>query len=110
MKSELREHDTLARIGGDEFVVLLEEIETKQCLCPIIQRLLAVAASPYRLNGIQVQASASIGISFNMPTSHATDHELLRQVDLAMYTAKTSGKNRYAFYAVSKGHTAFNCS
>lgn len=95
MKQTLREGDTLARIGGDEFVVILVDFENIDESKPIIDRLLLAAAQPVYLNDMILQVSASLGVSF-YPQSEETDADLLmRQADQAMYQAKLAGKNRF---------------
>ena len=96
MRAALRESDTLARQGGDEFVALLPDLASAADAEPTLQRLLEVAAQPIALPGQVVQVSASIGASFYHPSGDGCGaDDLLRQADLAMYQAKLSGKNRY---------------
>ena len=95
MKQVLRESDTLARIGGDEFVVVLLDLADIQASAPIFKRLLAAAAEPVPFGDQILQVTASIGITF-YPQAHDIDaDQLLRQADHAMYQAKLAGKNRY---------------
>lgn len=96
MKTVLREGDTLARIGGDEFVAILLDLESRTACIPIIERLLAASALPVYTDGLVLNVSASIGVSFSVPHGETEVDELLRQADQAMYFAKQSGKNRYS--------------
>lgn len=98
MKQVLRESDTLARIGGDEFVVLLLDLSEDDAHFPILDRLLAVIAEPVLLGDLQLQVSASLGVTY-YPQQLAVDaDQLLRQADHAMYHAKQTGKNRYCLF------------
>jgi diguanylate cyclase (GGDEF)-like protein/PAS domain S-box-containing protein len=99
MKQALREGDTLARMGGDEFVAVMTDLDDAQACVPLLTRLLEAAATPVVVNGVVLQVSASVGVTL-YPQAEALDAEqLLRQADQAMYAAKSSGKNRYHFFA-----------
>lgn len=94
LKKLLRDHDTIARIGGDEFVILLTELNHAKELHPILSRILKAAAQPVYLNELPLQVSASIGITLCPPDIPESD-TLLRHADQAMYHAKENGKNGY---------------
>ena len=95
MKDALREGDTLARIGGDEFVAVLVDLVEPAVSEPVLNRLLAAAALPVQVGDMALQVSASLGVTF-FPQPHGIDaDQLLRQADQAMYQAKVAGKNRY---------------
>ena len=94
MQQTLRDGDTLARIGGDEFVAVLPDLDDIAQSLPLIERLLAAVAQPLVIGDLVLQVSASAGVTF-YPQSEAIDaDQLLRQADQAMYQAKQSGKNR----------------
>lgn len=95
MEQTLRESDTLVRIGGDEFVVLLPDLTEPEGCLPVIRRLLAVASSPVMIEADRVQVSASIGVTFYPQAGEVSAEQLLHQADQMMYAAKWSGKNRY---------------
>jgi diguanylate cyclase (GGDEF)-like protein/PAS domain S-box-containing protein len=98
MKETLREGDTLARIGGDEFVAVLIDLEGIESCVPLLTRLLEAAASPVPLSHGVMQGSVSIGVTF-YPQEHEVEaDQLLRQADQSMYQAKLSGKNRYHLF------------
>jgi diguanylate cyclase (GGDEF)-like protein len=100
MKNALREGDTLARIGGDEFIAVLPNvISTKNCF-PILERLLHAASEPVEFKDYLLTVSASLGVSFYQPNEAISiDTEtLLQQADQAMYKAKAAGKNCFHFY------------
>ena len=100
MKSALREGDTLARIGGDEFVAVLVDLESAQDSEPVLKRLLHAAAEPVELDALVLQVSASIGVTF-YPQDGVDADLLMRHADQAMYIAKQAGKNRYHVFDVA---------
>jgi diguanylate cyclase (GGDEF)-like protein len=83
----LRPGDSLARLSGDEFVILCEDLLSPSAADPIAVRLNDELSRPFVLSGVEVKVSASIGIAF---TGHGIDapEELLRDADLAMYRSK----------------------
>jgi len=98
MKQTLREGDTLARIGGDEFVAVLLDLADVTASTPMLGRLLAAAAQPVQFGGLALQVSASLGVTFYPQAEDIDADQLLRQADQAMYQAKLSGKNRYHLF------------
>jgi len=94
----VRATDTLARVGGDEFTVLVEQFRDPQDLGDIAQKLLAAAARTLTVNGQEYHLSGSIGIAI-YPKDGADSASLLKNADIAMYRAKTSGRNNYQFYS-----------
>ena len=101
MKQALREGDTLARIGGDEFVALLVDLAHALDWEPVLARLLQAAAAPVTLGDAVLQVSASIGVTL-YPHDGADADLLLRHADQAMYLAKQAGRNRYHFFDVAR--------
>jgi diguanylate cyclase (GGDEF)-like protein/PAS domain S-box-containing protein len=97
MEGALREGDTLARIGGDEFIAVMIGLESIEDSKPILKRLLKAAAEPVNLDDAVIQVSASIGVSL-YPQDHVDADLLMRHADQAMYVAKQAGKNRYHFF------------
>jgi len=95
MKQALREPDTLARIGGDEFVAILLDMDDETASLATVERLVHAVSAPIRLGEIDVQVSASIGVTFYPQESNVDADQLLRQADRAMYEAKATGKNRH---------------
>jgi diguanylate cyclase (GGDEF)-like protein len=87
----VRTSDTVARLGGDEFAVLIEDA-TGDLASVAAERITAALRSPFELEGKEVFVTASLGIAFAEPGSTAS--ELLRNADMAMYTAKGRGKGR----------------
>ena len=101
MKDELRETDTLARIGGDEFVLLLDDLAAPKDCEVLLQRLLKAVATPMMLCKNQVHVSASIGVTI-YPQDLVDAEQLLRHADQAMYRAKQSGKNCFYLFDVAQ--------
>lgn len=95
MRAELREEDTLARIGGDEFAALIVNIEEPAVLTTLLARLLHAVSKPTLIAGHSVQVSASIGYTLYPQSLELDGDQLLRQADQAMYKAKQQGRNRY---------------
>ena len=94
----LRDNETIARQGGDEFVVVLPEVTHPQHVVRIARELLAAIVQPHKLGAHELSISASIGIAM-YPEDGATGSELLRNADVAMYRAKTEGRNGMQFYS-----------
>jgi diguanylate cyclase (GGDEF)-like protein/PAS domain S-box-containing protein len=95
MSGTLREGDTLARIGGDEFVAVLIDLDNTASCMPMLTRLLEAAATPILLAEKLQQCSASVGVTFYPQAVEIEADQLLRQSDQAMYQAKLAGKNRF---------------
>ncbi|EPJ53092.1 MAG: PAS/PAC sensor-containing diguanylate cyclase/phosphodiesterase [Osedax symbiont Rs2] len=93
----LRASDTAARFGGDEFAVILSDIEELHTVNLIVDRILKSMASPFRLCGNDAFVSASIGITV-YPTDGKDSETLLRKADSAMYKAKDEGRNNFQFF------------
>ena len=98
LSQSVREEDTVARLGGDEFVILLEEVMNLQDVLRCAQRIQAILAVPFELNGTVVSLDASIGIALADARYH-TPEELLRDADIAMYEAKRAGRGGYQVFA-----------
>jgi diguanylate cyclase (GGDEF)-like protein/PAS domain S-box-containing protein len=99
MNTALREGDTLARIGGDEFVAVLVDLENMSEWETVLKRLLQAAASPVSTRNTTLQVSTSIGVTL-YPQDGADADQLIRHADQAMYVAKQKGKNRYHLFDV----------
>jgi len=94
MIEAIRSEDTVARIGGDEFVLLLGYLSSVDEYDEILQRLINSIAEPYQIDKHSIEISASLGVTF-YPGDNVDSELLLRHADQAMYIAKTSGKNKY---------------
>ena len=93
----LRGTDIICRIGGDEFVVIVEPADDASEMASVARKILAVLAEPFALEGHQLYVSASIGVSLYPFDAHDVA-TLTRNADTAMYHAKHQGKNRYAVF------------
>ncbi len=101
----VREMDTVSRIGGDEFMILLEWISTEGDLAAVARRILESIAVPFMLDGQQASVGVSIGIT-SFPLDPQSMDELLRHADAAMYRAKELGGHTYHFYVSREGYPA----
>ncbi|MDD2667469.1 EAL domain-containing protein [Zoogloea sp.] len=101
MKSALREGDTLARIGGDEFVAVLVDLEQAEDCQRILERMLIAVSDPVISGETSLQVSASMGVTLYPQDGSDTD-VLMRHADQAMYAAKQAGKNRYHLFDVAQ--------
>jgi diguanylate cyclase (GGDEF)-like protein/PAS domain S-box-containing protein len=97
LKQSLRAVDTLARFGGDEFAILVDEIKDIQEPLLVAQRILVAFSAPVQVDGHQVVTSASIGIALAAET-YRHPEEILRDADVAMYRAKAEGRGRYKVF------------
>ena len=95
----LREADTVGRQGGDEFVVLIEDVADPAQVADVGQKILETVARPFLINGQEFHVTASIGISIYPDDGH-DQQALLKNADIAMYRAKEQGKNNQQFYSV----------
>lgn len=95
----IKSTDTLARFGGDEFVILLERIGCPEGASMIAERIMAALTSkPFYLFGNEIRLRTSIGITV-FPDDDVRIDELIKNVDLALYSAKENGRNSYHFYS-----------
>jgi diguanylate cyclase (GGDEF)-like protein len=97
---DLRVIDTAARFGGDEFAILLEEIQDVSAAAVLAERLQTSLSAPYDLGGEEVVVSASIGIAFGDEEYDDTE-DVVRNADVAMYSAKARGKGTHAVFEPS---------
>lgn len=103
MQDRLREADTLARMGGDEFVVLLEDLHAWGDAATVARELLSQFETAFLLEGGQeVFIGASIGISL-FPENSTNGNALIQQADIALYKAKASGRNTFSYYDAGEG-------
>jgi len=93
----VRSTDTVCRQGGDEFVILLAEIEHHRDAAQIAEKLLAALLLPHFIDGNELHVTLSIGISI-FPDDAATPEAVMQNADAAMYHAKAKGRNNYQFY------------
>ncbi|MGH8973575.1 MAG: putative bifunctional diguanylate cyclase/phosphodiesterase [Acidimicrobiia bacterium] len=98
LDSVLRPGDTVARFGGDEFVVLCEDLGSAGEAITVAERLREALASPFHVRGREIGLTASIGIALASTSSHDTPDALLRDADAAMYRAKERGRDRVELF------------
>jgi diguanylate cyclase (GGDEF)-like protein len=101
MKETLREGDTLARFGGDEFVAVLTDLDKIDDCEPLLERLLLAASSPVFVDNILLNVTASLGVTI-YPEDNVNADMLIRHADQAMYVAKGMGKNRYHLFDIAQ--------
>ena len=97
LKHCLRRGDTLARMGGDEFVLFMPDLGERQDAGEIADKFINSLQKPFILDGVEARISASIGIAM-FPVDGSNIDELIRHADLAMYQVKAQGKNGFSFY------------
>jgi diguanylate cyclase (GGDEF)-like protein/PAS domain S-box-containing protein len=97
LQSQLRPGDSLARLGGDEFAVLAENFSTPEDVCAIAERLIHALAEPFRIADHELFGSASVGVVVG-GTQYRTVDAVLRDADIAMYRAKSSGRGGYELF------------
>lgn len=97
LRASVRSRDTVARFGGDEFVVVLERFRSEANLAAICRKILTLVSRPVAVAGHHVSATPSIGVAM-FPRDGEDAASLLRHADLAMYGAKEQGKAGYCFY------------
>jgi diguanylate cyclase (GGDEF)-like protein len=100
LRSQSREGDTLARVGGDEFVVVMENCWNAADISACAQRLVEQLSAPYLLDQKDCHVTLSIGISI-FPADGSDSQSLLKAADVAMYRAKEMGRNNYQYYLPS---------
>jgi diguanylate cyclase (GGDEF)-like protein/PAS domain S-box-containing protein len=103
---EAGENAVVARIGGDEFIVVLPGITERKKIKSIVGKMLKCLGRDYEIGNIENYMSASIGIAI-YPEDGAEVEDILKNADLALYAAKKSGKNTYHFYDVDLQKTAY---
>lgn len=89
--------DTVSRLGGDEFTIILTNIQNKTDASSVAEKILQLLQEKISIRGSDIMISASIGISVSLMNTF-TAEELVKQADIAMYKAKLAGKNQYVFY------------
>ena len=96
----VRSSDVVARMGGDEFTVLIRDMQHPDDIFPVADKILESLSQPFALGAHTVRISASMGAAFH-PRDGEDDIELLRAADLAMYAAKEQGRNHFRVYTAA---------
>jgi len=99
-------NDVVGRLGGDEFIILIEEISELSQVAVLAQRVLSAAMKPIVILGEECRVTASIGISV-YPGDGEDEQTLMKKADMAMYFAKEEGKNNFQFYSQNTQSQAF---
>ena len=102
----IREEDTLSRLGGDEFTILIQNLQTSESAAKIAQKIIDAMKPKLVIEKHELHISASIGISL-YPKDSMIKHDLLKYADTAMYKAKEEGRNNYQFYSEDMTQLAF---
>ena len=97
LKEQLREADTISRLGGDEFTLIVEGVGSTSRLVTVAQKVREAVAAPMHIDGREIFVSTSIGITV-FPRDGTEVDELLKNADIAMYRAKQEGRNGHQFY------------
>lgn len=93
----VRKSDTISRLGGDEFIVILNEIDSREDVATVCDKMLSSLSRPFVIEKVEIDITASIGIS--LYPKNGTDLNILKEsADVAMYKAKQKGRNQYAFF------------
>lgn len=93
----IRDYDLVARQGGDEFILIISDIHDRRYIDTLCERIIAELTRPFLINGNEIVIGASIGIAI-APHDAVDAGELLRFSDIALYKAKSTGRNRWVFY------------
>lgn len=97
LQGAVREYDVVARLAGDEFTVILPELDPPEDAIPVAERIVDALSEPMELSGHELRTTTSIGICF-YPDDGETPEELVKNADDAMYQAKAGGRNRYELF------------
>ncbi len=100
LKASLRQEDTVARQGGDEFLILLPELSSEQQAAQVAQKLLDALSAPFQLCEQEIYVTASLGIAI-YPVDGEDPEILIQHADTAMYQAKAEGRKQYHFYTLA---------
>ncbi len=101
----VRDSDTVARMGGDEFVIILENIHSRENVIKVAEKIINSISDPFQIQDLAIKITVSIGINLS-DKSNLAEVDLLKTSDSALYTVKENGKNNFRFYD-SKNPTRF---
>ncbi len=107
LKDTLRSSDTIARFGGDEFEVLLDNTVDEKSILIVAQKIRDALHAPFRLDEREIYVTASVGVVVNL-VGYENGEDILRDADIAMYQAKASGKDRYEIFGPEMRTRAFS--
>ena len=98
LKQCVRESDAVARVGGDEFIILLREVSDARQVTTVARKILSTVVKPLTIHGQECRVTASIGISL-FPSDAQDEESLVKNADAAMYAAKEEGRNDFRFHS-----------
>lgn len=101
MQGMLRDYDFIARVGGDEFAIIMQSSEEKRMAVSVAQKLIAFLGEPFSIGTLSCRIGVSVGIAF-YPHDGMDAAQLLHNADQAMYSAKRNGKNRFVLFNASQ--------
>ncbi|MBA0035818.1 EAL domain-containing protein [Pantoea sp. BIGb0393] len=99
LRTALRDHDTLARIGGDEFAIVLPNVRSADEAAVVAQRLIEAIRPPINVEGHNLSVGLSVGIALTSQATNTPEH-MLRCADMALYEAKRNGRNRFEHFTM----------
>jgi len=97
LQKSVRDSDIVARMGGDEFLIILENVKTRDNVIKVADKILNKVSDPFLIDDLAINITISIGINFS-EKSKLVDVDLIKTSDVALYQAKESGKNGYRFF------------
>ena len=106
LRDVLREDDAIGRIGGDEFLIVLEDVTSAEDIAPIAEKIIDALRLPMTFDRNEISVSASLGISL-YPEDGKSAEVLMRNADAAMYSAKEQGRDTFRFYSDGMTREAF---
>jgi len=106
LSSVIREEDTLSRLGGDEFTIILKALKNMQSIAAVAKKIIDVMKEPIEINNQNLYVTASIGVSV-YPQDATTAPNLIKYADVAMYKAKDAGRDNFQFYSADMTQQAF---
>ena len=105
LSQTLRDCDTVARLGGDDFAIILENVDDVDDIKIVARKLLDIVSQPVTIDSFELYTTASIGITIS-PTDNKDLNVLMKHADTAMYRVKDTGGNNYKFYSADMGTVA----
>jgi diguanylate cyclase (GGDEF)-like protein/PAS domain S-box-containing protein len=103
LEDALRKSDTIARMGGDEFIIIVPEMDKTADVTVVVNKIITLFHTPFECNGIKLPSSTSIGVAM-YPEDGDNGELLMRCADIAMYNAKAYGGNNFCFYSPEIDH------
>ncbi len=107
INKHVRQNDTLARMGGDEFTLIIENLHRPEDIISLLEKLQQDFRRPFQIGKYELRTTASIGISI-FPRDADTTEELIKNADTAMYSAKEGGRDQYRFFTTKLNLSAYS--